>query len=63
MVGLSIEQILDSRRGKAIDSRTDAVLHLAQAIVDQRGKLSDRDLEVARSAGLDIPICPKSLPT
>jgi alkylhydroperoxidase family enzyme len=53
MVGLTEEQILDSRHGKAIDSKTDAVLRLAGLLVDNRGQVSDRELEEARTAGLN----------
>ncbi len=52
MVGLTEEQILDSRLGKAIDSQTDAVLRLAGLLVDNRGRVSDRELEEARTAGI-----------
>ena len=53
MVGLTEEQILDSRHGKAIDSKTDAVLRLAGLLVDNRGRVSDRELEEARTAGFN----------
>lgn len=53
MVGLTEEQIRDSRYGKAIDSKTDAVLRLAALLVDNRGRISDRELEEARAAGLN----------
>jgi uncharacterized peroxidase-related enzyme len=53
MVGLTEEQILDSRHGKAIDSKTDAVLRLAGLLVDNQGRISDRELEEARAAGLN----------
>ncbi|MFO1065391.1 MAG: carboxymuconolactone decarboxylase family protein [Pirellulales bacterium] len=53
MSGLTEEQILDSRHGKAIDSKTDAVLRLAGLLVDNRGRVSDRELDEARAAGLN----------
>jgi alkylhydroperoxidase family enzyme len=53
MVGLSEDQILDSRHGKAIDPKTDAVLRFAGLLVDNRGQVSDRELEEARTAGLN----------
>jgi uncharacterized peroxidase-related enzyme len=53
MVGLTPEQITDSRQGTAVDGVTRAALTLAQAIVANRGLVSDADLAVARSAGLD----------
>lgn len=53
MVGLTEEQILDSRHGKAIDSKADAILRLAGLLVDNRGQVTDRELEEARTAGLN----------
>ena len=53
MVGLTEEQILDSRHGKANDSKTDAVLRLVGLLVDNRGRVTDRELEEARTAGLN----------
>ncbi len=53
MVGLTEEQILDSRHGKAIDSKTDAVLRFAGLLVDNRGQITDRELDEARTAGLN----------
>lgn len=52
-VGLTEEQVLDSRHGRAIDSRTDAVLRLAGLLVDNRGRVSDGELDQARAAGLN----------
>ena len=53
MVGLSAEQIYDSRVGTAVDSRTNAILMLAHAIVNERGNLDDAQFQAARNAGLD----------
>lgn len=53
MLGLSGDQILDARHGRAIDSATSAALQLARRIVDARGLVSDADLATARSGGLD----------
>lgn len=53
MVGLNAAQILDSRRGTAVDTKTDAVLHLARQGVEKRGWVTDGDLVNARRAGLD----------
>ncbi len=52
MVGLTAEQIKDSRRGTAVDPRSDAVVRLARRVVDQRGLVTDSDLAIARQAGL-----------
>ncbi len=53
MVGLSAEQIMDSRRGTAVDTKSDAVIRFARRLVDERGRVSDIDLTEARTAGLD----------
>jgi len=53
MVGLSKEQLHDSRLGIGTDSHAHAALSLARAIVDERGRVSDEELAAARSAGLD----------
>ncbi len=53
MVGLSGDQIEDSRHGTSVDPKVDAVLRLAGAIVDSRGRVSDGQLSHARNAGLD----------
>lgn len=52
MAGLSKEEIIDSRSGVATDSRTNAILHIARDIVDQRGRVTDDTLATARKAGL-----------
>ena len=53
MVGLTPEQILDSRRGTAVDPKSDAVIRFARQIVDARGQVSDADIGEVRAAGLD----------
>ncbi|MDX2198755.1 MAG: carboxymuconolactone decarboxylase family protein [Phycisphaerae bacterium] len=53
MVGLTAEQIGDSRIGTAVDARTAATLRLAQQIVESRGLVTDTDLAGARSADLN----------
>lgn len=53
MVGLTEEQILDSRHAKAIDSRNDALLRFAGRLVDQRGKVTDSDLNELRDLGVE----------
>jgi uncharacterized peroxidase-related enzyme len=55
MVGLSEEQVLDSRHAKAIDSKTDAVLRFAGQLVDNRGRVSEVDLNELRNVGVDDP--------
>lgn len=51
MVGLTAEQILESRRGASSEQTTDAVLRFARQLVDNRGMVSDADLAAVRSAG------------
>jgi AhpD family alkylhydroperoxidase len=53
MVGLSEEQILDSRQAKAIDSKTEALLRFAGRLVDNRGRISDIELNELRNLGVD----------
>lgn len=53
MVGLSAEQIMDSRRGTANDPKAEALVKFALRVVDERGRVSELDLANARVAGLD----------
>lgn len=53
MVGLTPEQILDSRRGTAVDPKSDAVIRFARKVVDERGRVSDADIADVRAAGLN----------
>jgi uncharacterized peroxidase-related enzyme len=53
MVGLSVDQILDSRRGTSVDPKTDAIIQFARLVVDERGHVSDARIAQARAAGLD----------
>jgi uncharacterized peroxidase-related enzyme len=53
MVGLSADQILDSRRGTAVDAKTDQLLRFARKLVDKRGNVSDNDITDLRAAGFD----------
>jgi uncharacterized peroxidase-related enzyme len=50
-VGLTAEQIHDSRLGTAVDPRTDALIRFALAVVQTRGRVSDADLAEVREAG------------
>ena len=49
MVGLTPDQILDSRRGTAIDPKADAVIRFARKLVDERGRVSDADVAEVRA--------------
>ena len=51
MVGLTPEEIAGSRESHAGDAKRNAGLQLAQAIVVQRGEVSDAALANARAAG------------
>lgn len=51
--GLNAEAIKAARRGEAADPVTDALLTLAVKIVNQRGILSDADVDEAYAAGVD----------
>ncbi len=53
MVGLSADQILDSRRSSAVDPKVDALLQFASKVVQVQGKVSDADLQLVRNAGYD----------
>ncbi|OYP31590.1 carboxymuconolactone decarboxylase family protein [Rhodopirellula sp. MGV] len=49
--GLSGEQIADARRGSSVDSKDDALVKFARAIVQKQGFVSSHDLADIRSHG------------
>lgn len=51
-VGLKDDAILDARRGRSKDPKTNALLVLARTIALKRGELADADLRAARDAGV-----------
>jgi uncharacterized peroxidase-related enzyme len=51
MVGLTAEELASSRESHSADAGIDAGLRFAQAIVVQRGEVSDADLASVRKAG------------
>ena len=53
MVGLTGDEILDSRRGTAVDPKTDAVIRFARKVVEERGRVRDVDVAEVRGAGWD----------
>ncbi|WP_010583968.1 carboxymuconolactone decarboxylase family protein [Schlesneria paludicola] len=53
MVGLTVDEILDSRRGTSVDSKSDAIIRFARQVVEKQGRVTDTDLADARTAGLD----------
>ncbi|WP_435011532.1 carboxymuconolactone decarboxylase family protein [Tundrisphaera lichenicola] len=53
MVGLTAEQISDSRLGTSVDPRTDALIRFALKVLESRGAVGDGDLRDVREAGFD----------
>ncbi|HJZ54384.1 MAG TPA: carboxymuconolactone decarboxylase family protein [Gemmataceae bacterium] len=53
MVGLTADQIRDSRFGTAVDPKTDALIRFARKVVKTRGRVPDADLDDVREAGFD----------
>lgn len=49
--GLSESDILDARHGTATDEKANAAVAFARKIVDDRGHVSDEDMEEVRRAG------------
>ncbi len=52
-VGLTAEQVRDSRRGGAVDPRADTLIRFALEVLKTRGRVSDATLAEVRSAGFD----------
>ncbi len=50
-VGLSPQELLDSRRGHAADARVDALLGFARRVVEARGHVSDMDVARVKEHG------------
>src|SRR5262249_26496248 len=44
-VGLTAEQIRDSRLGTAVDSKAEALIRFARRLVETRGRVTDGDIE------------------
>ena len=53
MVGLTADEIQDSRRGSAVDPKGDAVIRFAQKLVENRGWITDDDIETLHAIGFD----------
>ncbi len=53
MVGLSEEDIADSRQGVSPDSKVDAALRFARLLVERRGWADDGDVSRLRAAGYE----------
>ncbi len=50
-VGLTDQDVLDSRRGTSADPKTDALLRFARTVVAKRGVVDDADIAPVRGAG------------
>jgi len=50
-VGLSTADLAQARRGRAADEKVNAALSFARKLVDQRGRVTDADVEQVRLAG------------
>lgn len=53
MVGLTSDQIRDSRMGMAVDPKTDVLIRFARKVVAARGRVDDKDVLEVRQAGYD----------
>jgi uncharacterized peroxidase-related enzyme len=53
MVGLTADQIRDSRQGTAVDPKTHALIRFARKLVEARGQITDRDVADVREVGFD----------
>lgn len=50
-VGLTEQDVLDSRRGTSADPKTDALLRFARTVVAKQGVVDDADVAAVRDAG------------
>jgi uncharacterized peroxidase-related enzyme len=53
MAGLTAEQIRDARLGNAVDSKNEALVRFSKKLVNERGQVSDDDLNTLRRFGFD----------
>lgn len=53
MVGLTTDQIQDSRRGSSVEPKPATIVRFARQVMDKQGRVTDADLADARIAGLD----------
>lgn len=51
MRGLDQDAIMDARRGTSTDSKVDAAIKFAKSIVENKGFVSNKDIEDVRNAG------------
>jgi uncharacterized peroxidase-related enzyme len=52
-IGMTADPIRDSRLGTAVDSKADALIRFARKLMETRGRVTERDIEVVRAAGFD----------
>jgi uncharacterized peroxidase-related enzyme len=52
-LGLTADQIRDSRLGTAVDPKTDALINFARRVLDTRGRVTDADIREVLQAGFD----------
>jgi uncharacterized peroxidase-related enzyme len=52
-LGLTPDQIRDSRLGVAIDPEADALIRFSRKVIETKGQVTDEDLQAVRSAGVD----------
>ncbi len=50
-LGLTDQEVLNSRRGSSADPKTDVLLRFARTVVEKRGLVDDADIAVVRDAG------------
>lgn len=50
-VGLTADQVRDSRQATAVDAKSAALLGFARKVVDAHGRVTDADLAAVRAAG------------
>ncbi len=53
MVGLTADEIRDSRKGTSTDSKSEVLVRFAQKVLETKGRVSDADLQSVREAGFD----------
>ena len=53
MLGLTTDQIRDSREGLSVDAKTDVLIRFARKVATLRGRVSNSDLSEVRQAGYD----------
>jgi uncharacterized peroxidase-related enzyme len=53
MAGLTSEQIRDARLGNAIDSKSESLVRFSKKLVNERGQVTDEDLNVLRRFGFE----------